>query len=133
MFRVADILAEIEHGYTEHNRSPSDGDILRWAAGSCENEQRLYDEIGAELARGYHVRRYSFEFCDRVVNDLYGSMIIKQVNKPSRVWPELFWRVYLAFDAGEHHSKPHADPVSEFTDPEIADIVRGLTGCVEGR
>lgn len=26
--------------------------------------------FAAELARGYHERRYSFEFCDRVVNVL---------------------------------------------------------------
>ena len=130
-----DILAEIERGYSEHGRSPSEADVCRWTEGPSDNEQQLYDGIGAELARGYHGRLYSFDFCDRVVNDLYGAMIIKQSNEPPPPWPQLFWRVYEAFDAGEFHRKPDKsdDPVAEFTDPEIANIVRDLTRSSEGR
>ena len=45
-------------------------------------------------------------FCDRVVNDLHGTMISKQLNEPPPPWPKLFWRVYEAFDAGEFHRSP---------------------------
>ncbi|QQV76565.1 hypothetical protein H5J25_14070 [Sphingomonas aliaeris] len=134
MLRPADIIAELERGYCEDGRSPSQADIHRWTAGARDDETQLYDDIGAELARGYHERRYSFDFCDRVVNDLYGTMIEKQFNDPQPSWPKLFWSVYEAFDAGEFHRKPDKsdDPVAEFTDPEIADIVQSLTRCAEG-
>lgn len=97
-------------------------------AGSADDEEKLYDSIAAELARGYHERRYSFDFCDRVVNDLYGQMITKHLNEPPPPWPKLFSRVYEAFDAGEFHRRPDKsdDPVAEFTDPEISNIVRDL-------
>ena len=62
-------------------------------------------------------------------------MIKKQLSEPPPPWPKLFWRVYEAFDAGELHRKPDKsdDPVSEFTDPEIADIVRDLATSALGR
>ncbi len=43
-------------------------------------------------------------------------------------WPKLFFRVYEAFDAGEMHRRADKsdDPISELTNPEIAEIVREL-------
>lgn len=128
MLHPTEVLAELERRYLESHRSTSEADISRWTAGSLADEQKLYDEIGAELARGYHERRYSFDFCDRVVNDLYGPMIIKRCNEPSPPWPDIFSRVFEAFDAGEFHRRADMsdDPVADFTDPLIAEIVHSL-------
>ena len=40
--------------------------------------------------------------------------------------PELFWSVFLAFDAGEFYASGDRsiDPIETFTRPEIARIVR---------
>ncbi len=132
MFRPTDILAELERRLSEDGRSTSEADIRRWTAGWSDSERQLYDDIGAELARGYHGRRYSFEFCDWVVNDLYGTIIKRQLTEPPPPWPKLFWRVYEAFDAGEFHRTPDKsdNPIAEFTDPEIADIVSNLPTSV---
>lgn len=69
----------------------------------------------------------SFEFCDAVVNQLWGLLIEKQ-RSGAFTPPGLFMRVYEAFDAGEYHRTADAsdDPIATFTDPQIAAIVRGL-------
>ncbi|WP_423141695.1 hypothetical protein ACOYW6_12835 [Parablastomonas sp. CN1-191] len=128
MTDACDILFELLGRYSASESYISEADISRWTNGVVEREEVLYDGLAALLARGYHERRYSFEFCDIVVNDLYGRMIEKQLQTPPPAWPKLFWRVFEAFDAGEFHRQPDKsdDPVAEFTDPEIAEIVRGL-------
>ena len=128
MMSPIDILVELQRRYSEEPWAITQDDIDRWTAGLEEDEEALYDSIAAALASGYHERRYSFEFCDRVVNDLYGPFITKQQREPPPPWPKLFWSVYEAFDAGEFHRMPDmsANPIAEFTDPAIAEIVRDL-------
>ncbi|MBH0112255.1 hypothetical protein I5E68_04710 [Novosphingobium sp. YJ-S2-02] len=121
-------IAELEQRHLKGWEPVSEADICRWTNGAEGGVELLYDSIGAELARGYHERRYSFEFCDEVVNDLNALLIDMQFSAPPHPWPKLFLRVYEAFDAGEYHRKPDRsdDPVSEFTDPYITKIVRSL-------
>jgi hypothetical protein len=124
----SDVLFDLLSRHAKDGCRISEADISRWTNGLVEEEEVLYDGLAALLARGYHERRYSFEFCDAVVNELYGPMISKQCETPPPAWPKLFWRVFEAFDAGEFHRQPDKsdDPVAEFTDPEIANIVRDL-------
>jgi hypothetical protein len=124
----SDALFELIRRYAEDEFHISDADISRWTGGLVEHEEFFYDSLAALLARGYHERQYSFEFCDAVVNNLYGLMIGTQLQTPPPAWPNLFWRVFEAFDAGEFHRKPDKsdDPIAGFTDPEIANIVLGF-------
>ena len=128
MIDPADALSELLGRYVGGKFQICETDIARWTGGSAGHDGEFYDGLSALLARGYHERRYSFEFCDEVVNDLYDYVISKQRGAPLHPTPNLFWRVFAAFDAGEFHRQPDEsdDPIAEFTDPRIADIVRGL-------
>lgn len=128
MIDVTAILLEIEVGWTTGGCMPSEEDFGRWAGSSPETQSLLFDQIGAEIARGYHEGSLSFEFCDTLVNHLFGLLTFKQTNENPVPWPPLFWRVYEAFDAGEWAlpSRPEFDPVSTFTDPDVAEIVDEL-------
>jgi hypothetical protein len=127
VINASEIVIELQRRYVAENDGlVSDADISRWTQSATDTV--LYDALAAELAKGYHHRRFSFGFCDTVVNALYGCMIAKQLDHPAPSWPKLFWRVYEAFDAGEWHRSPDKsdDPIAEFTDPEIAEVVRDL-------
>jgi len=125
-----EVISEIQRRYANDwdGQAPVQQNIDAWAGVSVEAESRLYDGLAAELARGYFEKRYSFEFCDAVMNQLYALMIDKQLQEPPPPWPKLFWRVYEAFDAGEfvNPTIPAHDPIKTYTDPEIAQIVREL-------
>ena len=83
-------------------------------------EQPYYDQIALHLALGFHASELPFAFCDAVVNDLH--VVITFANEDR---PDLFWRVFLAFDGGEfhHHSNRDEDPVETYTRPMISRIV----------
>jgi hypothetical protein len=130
MVDAVQIIAELQRRYALdwEGQAPVEEDIAAWTGESVEEEVTLYNNLGAELARGYDEKRYSFAFCDTVVNQLYALMISKQHADPPPPWPKLFFRVYEAFDAGEMHRRADKsdDPISELTNPEIAEIVREL-------
>lgn len=130
MIGAIDVIVDLQRRYAADwdGQAPIREDIIAWTRGSEEAEAVLYDDLGAELARGYHAKRYSFDFCDAVVNQLSALLIEKQMLEPPPPWPKLFWRVYEAFDAGEfaNPSKPTYDPIKTETDPAIAEIVREL-------
>jgi hypothetical protein len=100
---------------------------FRWHENGDE-EAKLYNDIAAEIARGYTERRFSFEFCDYVANALTGSCMIWSGDRREIPHPELLFRVYDAFDAGENAnpSLPPHDPIKRYTDPMIAEIVAAL-------
>jgi hypothetical protein len=130
MLTVPESIFDLQRRYATDWRvqAPTWENIVCWAEDLGLAEDTLYDDIAAELALGYHIGRYSFEFCDAVVNRLYTLMLASQQEAQLRLWPKLFWRVFEAFDAGElaNPSSPAHDPVKAYTDPEIADIVREL-------
>lgn len=102
--------------------------VFRWHENGDE-EAKLYNDIAAEIARGYREGRFTFEFCDYVVNALTGSYIVWVGNKRLEIpHPDLLFRVYDAFDAGEsaNPALPPHDPVKRYTDPMIAEIVADL-------
>ncbi|WP_120078103.1 hypothetical protein [Aurantiacibacter odishensis] len=124
------VISDIQRRYALdwESQAPTQEDIIAWSGRTGEKQSALYDLIGAHLALGYHEGRFSFAFCDEVVNVLYGVMIAQQTQKSPPPWPQLFFRVYEAFDAGEYAnpSSPPHDPVKTHTDPEIAEIVHEL-------
>jgi hypothetical protein len=126
------ILREIEVAFARTGCLVSEEDLQRWHAYTPQRQTELFDALGAQVAREYHSQRLSFEFCDTLVNHLYGIMIFQQGSRDAPPWPKLFWRVYEAFDAGEWSlpSNPSFDPIATYTDPDIADIVRELDDAV---
>lgn len=81
---------------------------------------QVFNEIAKCLAFGFYSSNLSFEFCDAVVNDLFGV-----ITSSEEAIPQLFWKVYLAFDEGEYYreNKRDQNPVEIYTRPMIAQIV----------
>lgn len=117
------IVTELQRRYALdwEQQAPIQDEVSRWTGRSPEAESIFYDSVAAELARGYHERRYAFEFCDAVLNQFYALMISKQLLDEPPPWPKLFWRVYEAFDAAETQD----DGSNARTHAEIAVIVAG--------
>jgi len=124
---VFDIISELktfyidEVPYRDLDRHLTEVDVLRWSTKSGWSRRQLFDEIAKYLAQGFHTSELSFEFCDAVVNDLFGP-----VTNTSGPKPEVFWDVYSAFDEGEyyHGNNRDEDPVETYTRPMIDRIVR---------
>ncbi|MGA9985578.1 MAG: hypothetical protein WBP95_19050 [Acidobacteriaceae bacterium] len=124
--QVADIISELKTVYRDGvayralERHLSEEDVERWAAARCCTRSQLFDEIATYLAFGFNSSALSFEFCDAVVNDLAGP-----VTNTSPPRPTVFWKVYSAFDEGEHYHGDNRDedPVEVYTRPAIARIV----------
>jgi hypothetical protein len=72
------------------------------------------------LARSYHRSELSSELCDGVLNDLHNVIIRADEDRP-----DLFWKIYLAFDAGERYNNNSRDLAAEnkYTRPAIARLV----------
>ena len=123
--KAVDIISELKTFYKDGvpyrdlDRHLTEEDVLRWStiSGWCRRE--LFDEVAKRLAIGFHASELSFEFCDAVVNDLFGP-----VSNTSGPKPEVFWDVYSAFDEGEyyHGNNRNEDPVETYTRPMIARI-----------
>ena len=110
-------------------RSMEDGEgcpILRWHEDGAD-ESRFFNDVAAELAAGYSQGRYSYEFGDFAANALWATYLHSVGHGRSEIpYPALAISVFEAFDAGELASAAVPDPVSTYTDPEIAAIVSKL-------
>ena len=124
---AADIISDLKTFYVDGipyrdlDRHLTEEDVLRWSTESGWSRRQLFDEIAKRLALGFHASELSFEFCDAVVNDLFGP-----VTNTSGPKPEVFWDVYSAFDEGEYYHNNNRDenPVEAYTRPMIDRIVR---------
>ena len=99
-------------------------DVQRWSLSLGIPRSELYDRIATYLARGFNSSELSFEFCDAIVNDVHGVITFADEERP-----DLFWKVYLAFDEGEyyHGGNREQDPVEVYTRPQIAQIVSAIS------
>ena len=124
--KASDIIGELKTFYRDGvaylalDRHLTEQDVQRWSIVCGWSRSQLFDEIAKCLALGFNTSALSFEFCDMVVNDLFGL-----VTSTSGPIPQLFWEVYLAFDEGEyyHGNNRDEDPVEAYTRPMIARIV----------
>jgi hypothetical protein len=98
--------------------------VQRWSTSIGGSRSTLYDEIALYLARGFHAFELTFAFCDAVVNDLHGVISFAHEDRP-----DLFWKVFLAFDEGEfsHHGNRDEDPQQVYTRPMIGRIINGVS------
>ena len=105
------------------SRLATEADLENWSAQNTLAKNRLLNCLALELALGFNENALDFDFCDRLVNELLGAVSLQEDE------PDLFWRVFLAFDAGEffHDEDQRAHPVDRYTRPQIAEIVRAHT------
>jgi hypothetical protein len=127
---IDDIITHLQTAYIPGNWETvqqvliSDGKIVEWSEKTGLRRSDLYDALALRLAFGFHNDSFDFGFCDQVVNDLHAVISVQNEDRP-----ELFWNVFLAFDAGEFYPNRDrsVDPVEAFTRPQIAEIVRKHT------
>ena len=122
------VLSELRQIYQTQSVKPdfrgsvrcTDDDVKRWTGIIGMSRPQFYDELAIRLARGFNTSELSFEFCDAVLNGIHD--IITNADEER---PELFWKIYLAFDEGEyyHDSNRQEDPVEAYTRPMIAEIL----------
>ncbi len=110
-----------DEGYTRVD----DLDLSKWSTDLKLSSSDFLNQIGLEIAKRYHAKELSFEFCNSLINYLWGDMLELTLEEKSFQWPSVFHDVYEAFDAGEFRrsSDKTDDPITEFTNPEIASIV----------
>lgn len=124
-------LAELYKNQLGYPHPPVSGlreaDVQRWSTSLGVSRATLYDQIALHLARGFHASVLTFAFCDAVVNDLHGVITFANEDRP-----DLFWKVFLAFDEGEfhHHSNRGEDPKEVYTRPMIGRIIKDVSQTI---
>lgn len=123
----ADLVEQLQSQYEQNKRVPSlsSCDMERWTEIVGSTRHHAYDVLARYLAVGFHEGRFSFWFCDGLANSVMGFMYDDYATRGDEFWPSFFYKVYLAFDAGEV-GNPGVDPIETFTRPMIADIVHEL-------
>ena len=122
-----DIIAALEARYTpdlnwdERQILLTGTDVDEWSVRVGLPHGVLYDAFALRLALGFNNNELDFGFCDQVLNELHGVISRRDEDRP-----ELFWSVFLAFDAGEyyHDGNRSVDPVEAYARPQIAQIVQ---------
>jgi hypothetical protein len=99
----------------------TESDVEEWRGWVGLPNSGLYDALAFRLALGFNSNTLDFGFSDQVVNELHGIITFRNEDRP-----ELFWSIFLAFDAGEyyHDGNRSIDPVEAYTRPQIAQIVQ---------
>jgi hypothetical protein len=127
------IISQLQERYRSLDTSPNPyprvvekADVEQWMSSHNLTRAEVYDGIASELALGFHDGTLDFEFCDLVVNDLWGLGFTVWGNEPI---PKLFNQVFLAFDSGEFvpRGEKGIDPIEKYTRPLIAEVVSKLT------
>ena len=95
------------------------------------SKAEVCDAIARELVVGFADGRLPYIVCDDLLNVAHSWVTLDLFTEPPVLPgpPELFSRVYGAFDAGEYvHSGDarEVDPVEKYTRPLIEEIVRGM-------
>jgi hypothetical protein len=124
---IDDIITSLQTAYIPGNWETvqqvliADREIAEWSEMTGLLRSDLYDALALGLALGFHNHSFDFGFCDQVVNNLHAVISVQNEDRS-----ELFWKVFLAFDAGEFcpNGDRSIDPVEAFTRPQIAQIVR---------
>ncbi|TLU71554.1 hypothetical protein [Lichenicoccus roseus] len=118
--RVVEDLRSIVAG-ERAERGIQQSDLRSWAEELRCCEVQVLDRIALYLAQEYHHERLDFNFCDVVINNLWGWSITHYKS----ISDELT-QVYLAFDEGEFRhvgDTPDADPAEKYTRRYIAEII----------
>jgi len=86
----------------------------------------FYNSAGLEVAQRFDNGSLSYAICDAIMNDLWNLALDDLDDLDAQQLPEPFYQIYEAFDAGEYHRRSNKaeDPVAEFTQPMITEILR---------
>lgn len=129
--RMQDIEAFIEAAVQKGGR-PMHQEILSYCEAAAISPDAFCNRFSILIARGFHVGKFDYRFCDQAMNHLWGFITTPPVFGPDKDIPEPALSIYEAFDAGEfHHQGDSADidPVEQYTRPMIAAIVDTLGAC----
>jgi hypothetical protein len=113
------MVAEIS---LDQNVRFTNADVMIWA-GSTSNPE-FYNSIALRIAEQYSCGALTYEVCDHIVNDLW--QVVQDCYIPlHNAVPDMFYDVFLAFDAGEYHRTADLsdDPVAKYTKPMIEEIL----------
>jgi hypothetical protein len=96
-------------------------EIVRLSEEAGLTRSAFYNEIALRIAFGFQDGTFDFSFCDQIANEIYAVITALDEDRP-----DLYWEVFLAFDAGEYHRNKDKsdDPVEDFTRPLIAEFLR---------
>jgi hypothetical protein len=131
---VEDVLAELVSrerryppGLIQANSEPlfTEADLQSWATSTGLDKPGLLDALALALAHDYDEGELSYSQCDLIVNFLHSSAYWSHF-----ALPDVFFAVYLAFDAGEyyHDNDRTKDPEREYTRPQISELLRKAEG-----
>jgi hypothetical protein len=121
---IEEVLGEIDRRFIVYGATSSpvpdhciitNEDVGRWSSGSGSSLSEIYDVLAMHLAVGFRKQVFDFGFCDDILNQLQGNVLQSHED-----WPNLFWDVFLAFDAGEYYHSGDdriIDPVEKYTKP----------------
>jgi len=114
----------VEHEFEPITSLYSQADFVGWTVEGGLSASKLLNELGFAIAVGFYRNELDFDFCDRVANDLFGTMTSLDPGET-----DLLMSIFLAFDSGEYyHDEDHSiHPVDRFTRPRIAEIVKERT------
>ena len=87
-----------------------------------------FDRFATHLADMYDKGVLNYEFCDSLVNMAWSDWLDPFNDEKGNAWPNDFFEVYEAFDAGEYYRKDDKsdDPVADHTDPMIKDFLNRI-------
>ncbi|NTZ42200.1 hypothetical protein G7A66_03645 [Altererythrobacter sp. SALINAS58] len=104
----------------------TEDEVLMWATERGQTASNFLDSFGFELAKRFHAGERSYAFCDEVVNELWVILTGWMGDHLSEPFPNTFYEIFDAFDAGEYYRRADKsdDPVSQFTKPMIAELIR---------
>lgn len=115
----------IELARQQHDQRIQPTQVRTWAGGAVND--RFFNLIGLRVAEYYADNSIGYDVADAIINDLWYAWLDGIATHDGEV-PNQFYDIYLAFDAGEGLRSTDKDPVKEFTDPWIADILARRRG-----
>jgi hypothetical protein len=88
-------------------------------------------EYSLKIAQRYLDGELTYGTCDAIMNDLWGAVTNGVVASKDFSVPAPFYEIFLAFDAGEYYRTKEKtdDPVSDFTNPVLIEILSKFTDC----
>ena len=92
------------------------------AAGCSRHE--LLNSLAMQVAHRYSSKEWDFSTADAAINTIWSVSVADASEQGDGfTLPELVFRIYEAFDAGEYDHGDGADPVAKYVDPQIKRIL----------
>lgn len=91
-----------------------DAEVTQWASLAGCSVTDFLDQFAIEIAADFFVGFLSWEFADRIANDLHAVMLDLSGKNPEFRWPDECWEFYLAFDHSEIEGSQDRELIRDF-------------------